>query len=435
MSIRTRTLGALLLTTGVLYLGFGVDRTAFASLFPAFVIAFAGYLLLVWRVGTEGIRYWLALGILLRLVLIFAFPRLSDDVYRFIWDGQLVASGENPFAHLPAYYLEAGQAVRGLSPELYDHLNSPAYYSIYPPVAQVVFTVAAWLSPGSWYGAAVVMKVFLLAAELGTLFLLLQLLRTFSLPAGRALYYWLNPLILVELIGNLHFEGVMICFLLLALYLLTRGQYGGAAGAMALSVATKLLPLMLLPFLLWRLWGKPYRVFFLTFGAVTLLLFLPLLAGAGVVDGFGDSLDLYFRKFEFNASLYYVLRAYGYYEIGWNQIARFGPQLAKLAAAAILILAYLDERTDWRSLPGRWFGAFVLYLLCATTVHPWYLAVPLVLGCFTPWRFPLWWSFFIMLTYTTYLEEPYRENLWLVGAEYLAVAGIFLYEWYRLRLP
>ena len=431
MSARARVAGALLLAAGVLYLGFGVDRTEFASLFIACCTAFLGYFLLVWRADNRRIRYWVVLGILLRLALVFAFPRLSDDVYRFLWDGHLITAGYNPFTHLPAYYLEAGHEVAGLSRELFIRLNSPAYHSIYPPLAQAVFTVAAWLSPGSWYGAAVIMKLFLFASELGTLFLLTRLLQTFSLPRSRLLYYWLNPLILVEIVGNLHFEGAMICFLLLSLYLLTRSNYGGAAGAMAVSVAAKLLPLMLLPFLLWRLWGRAYRVFFLTFAAVMVLLFLPLLAGAGMLDGFSGSLDLYFRKFEFNASLYYLLRAYGYYEIGWNQIARFGPLLARLAAAAILILAYWDERTDWRSLPGRWFGAFVLYLLCATTVHPWYLGVPLVLCCFTPWRFPLWWSFLIMLTYTTYLEVPYRENLWLVAGEYLAVAGIFLFEWRR----
>ncbi len=431
MSARARVLGALLLAAGVLYLGFGVDRTQFLSLFLAFSTAFLGYFLLVWHADTKRIRYWLVLGILLRLVLVFAFPRLSDDVYRFIWDGQLVAAGQNPFAHLPAYYLEAGHQVSGLSDALFDRLNSPEYHSVYPPLAQAVFTVAAWLSPGSWYGAAVIMKLFLFASELGTLFLLTRLLQTFSLPRFHLLYYWLNPLMLVEIVGNLHFEGPMICFLLLSLYLLTQSRYGAAAGAMALAVATKLLPLLLLPFLLWRLWGRAYRVFFLTFGAATGLLFLPLFAGAGIVDGFSGSLELYFRKFEFNASLYYLLRAYGYYEIGWNQIARFGPLLARLAAAAILILAYLDERTDWRSLPSRWLGAFVLYLLCATTVHPWYLGVPIILCCFTPWRFPLWWSFFIMLTYTAYLHVPYRENLWLVAAEYLAVAGIFLFEWYR----
>ncbi|MCP9237498.1 glycosyltransferase 87 family protein [Lewinella sp. JB7] len=419
-----------------MYLGFGVDRSDFVSLFTAFTVAFLGYLVvLLVRGGSSQLPYWIGLGIALRLVLIFAFPLLSDDVYRFIWDGRLVAAGENPFVHLPAYYLEGGNGVPGLSRQLFERLNSPEYHSIYPPLAQAVFTVAAWISPQSWYGAAVVMKVFLLLAELGSLALLWQLLPAFGLPRFRLLYYWLNPLIITEIVGNIHFEGMMICFLLLSLRLLTRSRYGGAAGAMACSIASKLLPLMFLPFLLRRLWKRSFWVFFLTLGLGIVVLFLPLLAGSEVVGGFGGSLDLYFRKFEFNASLYYLARAYGYYELGWNQIARFGPLLARVAAALIFMVALGDRTTDWRSLPGLWLAAFVIYLLCATTVHPWYLSLPIVLCCFTRWRFPLAWSYLIMLTYTSYVAQPYRENLWLVAIEYVLVLLFFLAERHKKQRP
>ena len=428
MKLTPATAGSLLLTLGVVYLGYGVDRTVFWSLFLAFTLAFAGYALLVGRPAGRRFRALLLLGLALRLLLLFAFPRLSDDVYRFLWDGQLILSGENPFAHPPDYYL--GEAAAP-DPELYDRLNSPAYHSVYPPVAQAVFAVASWMAGGSWAWGAALMKGFLLLAEIATLWLLLRLLARFRLPPGRALLYWLNPLVIVEVSGNLHFEGAMVCFLLLSLYFLTRSRYARAGAAMALSVASKLLPLMLLPFLLKRLWRGPFWRFFLTLGGVLLLVFLPLLPGSGLLDGVGGSLDLYFRKFEFNASLYYLLRAYGYHELGWNQIARFGPWLARLAGLLILFLALADERTGWRSLPARWLAAFVVYLLCATTVHPWYLTVPIALCSFTPWRYPLVWSYLIVLTYASYATVPYREELWLVGLEYSGVFLYFAYERFR----
>jgi hypothetical protein len=427
-----RWTGSLLLSVGVIYLGFFVDRTQFFSLLGAFTTAFGGYFLLLRRpVVGRWFAGLLLLGVGLRVALVFAFPLLSDDVYRFVWDGRLVAAGENPFAELPAFYLREDQGIAGLDSSLYERLNSPAYHSIYPPVAQAVFTVAVWLAPESVYGAAVIMKVSLLLAELLTLWLLLRLLSTFQLPRGRLLLYWLNPLIVVEIVGNLHFEGVMICFLLASLYFLTRSRYGAAAGAMGLSIASKLLPLMLLPFLLRRLWRRTFWVYSLVLGGTLVLLFAPLLIGSGVVSGLGSSLDLYFRKFEFNASLYYLLRAYGYYEVGWNQIARFGPLLARATALVILLIAYLNRRSDWRGLPEVWLWAFVVYLLGATTVHPWYLAVPIVLSCFTPWRFPLLWSFLITLTYTSYTTVPYRENLVLVAVEYVGVGAYAAYEWRR----
>lgn len=471
--------GAVLLAAGVLYLGFGVDRMDFTSLFSSFLVAFGGYLLLVRKPDERDLKLLVGLGIALRLALVFAFPLLSDDVYRFIWDGNLVIAGENPFAQLPAYYLEARNAVPGLTQELFDKLNSPEYYTIYPPIAQGVFTLAAWLSPDSWYGAAVVMKLFLFACEIGSLWVMWQLFRArpqvqergkeqggagqTNNPRTRLLFYWLNPLILVEIMGNLHFEGAMVFFLLLAYYLLQGRKWVAAAAAMAASVASKLLPLMLLPLLIRRLirpakpplqnfpngsglfknaarfltkdyWqdflirSKPFWVFSVAFGLSCGLFFAPLLLSEGFLTGFSSSLELYQKKFEFNASLYYLARAYGYLDVGWNQIAVFGPMLAKASAVGILLLALLDRRSGWASLPVGWLWAFVLYLLCATTVHPWYLSVPIMLCCFTHWRFPLVWSFLIMLTYTNYLTEPYQENLWLVTVEYLAVAGFAFWE-------
>ncbi len=452
---------------GVLYLGFGVDRTEFWSLSVGFLTAFGGYFLLITNKVKSHYLHWLVgLGVLLRVALVFAFPLLSDDLYRFLWDGHLINAGYNPFVQLPAFYLEPGNEVPGLTSELFSRLNSPDYYTIYPPIAQAVFSVATWVAPTSWYGGAVVMKLFLLACELGSLWLMWKLLpgdegggaqvQGDDEAQGRKspqrvdlLLYWLNPLIIVEIIGNLHFEGAMVFFLLLAYYLLQRSRWVAAAVAFAASVASKLLPLMLLPFLIRRLWrwqtappgepwgwlrkGRPFLIFSVAFGLSCLLFFAPLLLSANFIAGFRSSLELYQRKFEFNASLYYLARAYGYYEVGWNKIATFGPLLARAAAVGILLMALIDHRSDWKSLPAGWLGAFVLYLLCATTVHPWYLSVPVVLCVFTRWRFPVVWSFLIMLTYTNYLTDPYEENLWLVATEYLLVLAFGIWEWRRCR--
>lgn len=472
-------IGAFLLSLGVLFLGFVVDRSDFWQVFLGFSLAFAGYLAVI-RVRMEGNKArkrrllvpLVFFGLLLRLLLLFAFPLLSDDVYRFIWDGHLLRSGINPLAQLPAYYLEEAQGVVGLTPELFGLLNSPDYYTIYPPIAQAVFTASTTLAPNSWWGAAVVMKLFLLAAELGTFYLLWQLLKAWSLPRERLLLYWLNPLILVEIMGNLHFEGLMIVFLLLSLWALIQSRWWLAGGAFALSVASKLLPLMFLPFLIVRLWrngrSRPFLIFSLAFGGLCLLLFAPLLA-TGLSGNFGSSLDLYFRKFEFNASLYYIAREIGYQQTGWNQIAVIGPALAKGVAVSILLFAAVEglyrrsgapswrayaqvvykqlfpkllpiswsdqvspkveeKPNSWEALPTLWLFAFVIYLLGATTVHPWYLSLPIVLCCFTAWRFPLLWSFFIVLTYTNYTTVPYQENLSLLGVEYGAVLAFFVYE-------
>jgi alpha-1,6-mannosyltransferase len=72
--------------------------------------------------------------------------------------------------------------------------------------------------------------------------------------------------------------------------------------------------------------------------------------------------------------------------------------------------------------------SFFIYLLLSTTVHPWYLTIPLLFSIFTKYRFMLVWSFVIFLSYYTYSNSQFTENLVLVGLEYTVVAAVFLWE-------
>lgn len=424
----------LVFLASIVFLGFVPVQSDFAWIMLGYLPAFAVYIWVVSRKDKVPFSFLLGLAFLARLVLLFSFPNLSDDVYRFIWDGRLLVQGYNPFDHLPAFYVEAGNEVPGLTEALFRQLNSPEYFTIYPPVAQGTFALACWLFPGSLAGSALIMKLFLLACEVGTLWLLPKLLNTFQLPPERSLIYALNPLIIVEVMGNLHYEGAMIFFLLLGIWCLQQKRIYSAAVAFALSIAAKLLPLLFLPFLIRRLgWPKSFR-FFTVLGFTLLLLFLPLLSGV-FLENFGNSLDLYFRKFEFNASVYYVLRWLGYLQKGYNQIALIGPVLAAGTFIGITAMAYRKKNKDWQSFPAMALFAITLYLIFTTTVHPWYVAMPLVLCLFTNWRYPVVWSGLILLTYINYSYPEYHENLWIVGLEYSVVFGFLIWEYQKNFQP
>ena len=396
--IKPEDIAGALLASGLVYgLGYEVEQSDFHLILPLYAGLFGWYLWVLARLREVPLHFYLALAVGLRVLLLFSVTSLSDDVYRFIWDGRLLLQGGNPFEHLPSWYLEEGRTVPGLTRELYDRLNSPAYFTIYPPVAQAVFVFACWVFPDSIFGSSVVMKQVLLAFELGSLWLLPRLLRLWELPPQRVLLYALNPLILIEIMGNLHFEGAMVFFLLLSLWCLARNRHALSAAALAASVASKLLPLMFLPLLLRRLASRRGLLFFGMLGVVLLLLFGPLL-GRAFWHGFGSSLDLYFRRFEFNAGLYYVLRWLGYQWKGYNLISWIGPALALATVGGILLAALLERRPVLRTLPRAMLGAVTLYLLLATTVHPWYLSLPIVLCLFTPYRYPIVWSGLIFLT-------------------------------------
>ncbi len=408
-------------------LGYGVEQSDFYRIITHYGIWFLCFLGTYWIVEKKQLVELLMAGILLRLVMVFALPALSDDLYRFIWDGRLWLNGINPFDHKPVYYIENEMGLPGINLELFEQLNSPEYFTIYPPVAQLIFVVACWLSPSSIWGSSIIMKLFLLAAEVGNVVLIRKLLAHFKLPPKRILLYALNPLIIVEVVGNLHFEGLMIFFLLLGYWFWIQNSWWKGATAVSLSVATKLLPLMFLPFLIRRLGWKKSIYSFLLMGFILIAAFLPLFS-ADFVRNFSSSLDLYFRRFEFNASIYYLARWVGYQVEGYNLIARIGPRLALVTLLSICAFALLERKKDWKSWPSRALFAMTIYLLMTVTVHPWYLSLPIVLCIFTRFRYPILWSGLIFLTYINYSYPTYQENLWLVSVEYLLVLSLVIWE-------
>ena len=409
-------------------LGFFVQQSDFIPIISQFGIFFFIYILIFKYTNEKSkIAFFIGVSILLRFILLFALPNLSDDVYRFIWDGRLLINGHNPFDFLPSYYIENNVSIPGIDESLFHKLNSPEYFTIYPPVAQGVFAFACWLFPSSIIGSAITMKVFLFLCEIGSLFFIKKLLNHFQLPSKNILLYALNPLIIIELCGNLHFEAAMICFLLAAVYFLVKNKMTLSAFSIALSVASKLLPLMFLPFFIKRLGWKKSIQYFAIVGVVVVLLFVPLLSGA-FFNNFGASLDLYFQKFEFNASIYYAIRWVGYQVTGYNWIQSAGPALAVIVLLGILASTFLEKKFTWENLFGKMLFAICLYLAFATIVHPWYVSLPIVLCLFTRFRFPILWSGLIFLTYINYSYGAYFENLWMVGIEYVLVFSFLIYE-------
>lgn len=416
------------LAGGAAWVGWWPAQHEFWHIAGGYTLAFLGYLGLMSK-GGPPVKHLFALAILARLLLWPAMPQLSDDIYRFLWDGRLILNGINPFAATPAELMGWPSLPDGITPELFARLNSPEYFTIYPPVAQGIFALSCLVFPDSIYGSTMLMKAFLFCFELGSIWLLPKLLAQVGLSERAAFWYLLNPLILVEVMGNLHFEGAMVFFLVAALWGLHREKLALSALAMALAVAAKLLPLIFMPFLIRVLGIKGSIRYFALMGAVLLLLFGPLL-GQAFFDGFGSSLDLYFRRFEFNASVYYLLRWAGYQWAGYNLIAWIGPSLAAGTFFGVLLLAYKEAQQGGGAMRmGYWLAAICLYLAFTPTVHPWYVALPLLLSCFTRFRFPVAWSILVPLTYINYQGGVYHENLAVVAMEYLAVAGCGVWEW------
>jgi alpha-1,6-mannosyltransferase len=450
---------------------FNTQRHEFATLVATYAVFFATYLVVLNKTKTDAdLVFFLKIGLILRGVAVFSFPNLSDDIYRFLWDGHLVNLGENPFSHPPQYYVDNQLFTERLTPELFSKINSPKYYSVYPTVSQAVFAVATYLFPKSVYGAAVVIKLFLFGCEAGTLFLMKKLIpttfqkfQTFGKLRDNTfniglLIYALNPLIIIELIGNAHFEAAMIFFFIGAVFLLKNTEGGSdrvtlshpitmkinvrniflSAAVFALSIVSKMLPLMFLPLFLKKLGWRRSFYFWITVGLLTLILLSPIY-NALFFDNIGKSLALYFNNFEFNASIFYVLKSIGIWIYGYDMIGQLTPFLTAIVVFFILKKTFFSKTNDTISWDAVFFDDCLMvisvYFACATTVHPWYAAFPLACSVFTTWRFPMVWTFFIFLTYGNYTEgsSKHTENYWIVFVEYLAVYGFFIFEWWRKK--
>ncbi|MFT7149175.1 MAG: alpha-1,6-mannosyltransferase [Nonlabens sp.] len=414
---------AYILTGGLtIYIGYFVARENTWLLLSLYTLLFASVVVIIRNTSTEEVDlgyYW---GVLLRVLLIASLPKLSDDVYRFIWDGRLLLNFEDPYKYLPAHHL--GQGLTGITQGLYDQLNSPDYFTVYPPLNQVIFFISTLFSPGSIAWSVVILRVIMIVFELGNISLIRKLLRHYKLPQAYGLIYVLNPLVLFEVTGNLHFEGIMVYFLLMAIWQYEQGKLHKSAIFFGLSVATKFLPLIFLPLLLRKIGFKKTMIYGLIVGATLSVTFLPLINTAHIW-AIKDSIELYFQKFEFNGSIYYLARWYGFETAGHNIIAKSGKWMMYATMATIFLYSLISKKKDW---PRQMVWVWTLYLLFATTVHPWYIIPLLAVAVFSKVRFPFLWSYLIFLTYANYLGGEYTDRIEVVIVEYSLVGLIALWE-------
>lgn len=415
---------------GYLLLGYSTDRSNFPQLMALFGLLFIGYFYLITaNLNEKYINQCVLFSILFRFSLVCMLPNLSDDYFRFVWDGRLLAHGINPFSVMPSVFIESRQVVLdGLDHQLFYSMNSQNYYTVYPPVLQFIFFVSVKLFYTNILGSVIVMRIVIITAEIGSVFLMSLILKKLNQPSKNILFYTLNPLIIIELTGNLHFEAVMIFFLLLAVFLLLKEQLTLSAIVFSFSICSKLLPLILLPLLLKRIGFKQSMWFYFICGIMTLLIFTPFI-DKKFIENITSSIGLYFHSFEFNASIFYIIRWVGNETLGYNVIEKAGTILLIIAMAGIFSVAIFQKEKDVASIFVAMFFCFAIYFSCATIVHPWYISTLVALSVFTKWRFPLLLSGLIVLTYFTYRTVPYSENLLLVAIEYLILYCFIIYEW------
>jgi alpha-1,6-mannosyltransferase len=413
-------ISTILLLSGIIYTVAVPSQNEFYKIITCFTVAFIGLAGLFYF--SEKISRWtMAIVGIAIVVPLFYFPNLSDDIYRFYWDGVLVNNGISPYRFLPSQLMSTELLPVNLK-EVFGSLNSPEYFSIYPPVNQLFFWMAS-------FGRSLAVFATLLKIQ----YLIFHLWAWYGwnkyVSNNRyALLYFANPLVIVEGIGNLHVELVMVAFLIWTYIFFIKNRPVMTGLLLALGVGVKLLPLMLLPYLFFHYKkNKSLFPFISSFMGFSFLFFSPLLIGLDIENLF-KSIDLYFRKFEFNASIYYLQRWVGYQVSGYNLIAYIGPLNGLITLSVIVYYSkkWAYEHSDSFMKVG--YLAFMVYLLLSTTVHPWYIMTPLLFGVGLRIWHVVAWSFLGLLSYVNYNGDVYQEQHWMIWLEYGLVLGIFLME-------
>ncbi len=199
------------------------------------------------------------------IVLLGHDPALSDDVYRYVFDGRNMAAGVNPYLASPQErmgILEGGgmEHFPGEG-ELLPRINNPELPTIYLPMSQWVFGLAGWVIPGSVHdadSAALVFRGYFVLLELGMMGLLAWgLARAGKSAWWLALYAW-HPLPLTEIAGSGHQDVVGVGLLVLALVLARKGAKSAWGWTSGLAAAMLVKPFVL-PLALVFLRGKPIK--------------------------------------------------------------------------------------------------------------------------------------------------------------------------------
>jgi len=421
--------GVLALLPYLFVLRLGNMRDNIPAFFGAFFTSFVFYALacaLAVRLPVLSRGTMLAiftLGAAMMGTMLFTSPSLSDDMYRYVWDGRVQAQGISPYLLPP----DAEELRELRDSAIWSNINRKSAVTIYPPVAEMIFAGLwrLWPDNVSWFQG-----VMAAGGLLGG-YLLLGLLKMLQQSNARLVIYLWSPLLIYETAHSAHLEGLVLPLLVLAWWMSVRGRSGLSGVFLGLATGLKLYPAFLFP-ALWQRdkpggWRYPAAFF-----GVLILTYLPYWLSSSVkVIGF---LPSYLREL-FNVPphillLHTLLRLA---EVNWRSWA---PLLG------LLVLGFLGigmlARPSKEALGTLRRSAWIIasYSLLSQNQFSWYMLWLLPLLAVLLWRpgeprlngWTGWWLFcgLVGLSYSFFISwTPMPVAIW---GQYLPLYLCLLYD-------
>ena len=416
----------------------------FLAIFPAFLTYFiiVFYSLKIKTSTKKELILLLIIGFIIRLILIPSNPILSDDIYRYLWDGKVFYNGFNPFSYAPASLnLESLKDAT-----IYPHVNFPEIPTVYAPFSQIIFAVSYILGYN-----IIVWKLILLIFECILVFFIYRLINHFSMNPLRLSIYLLNPLVVIEIYGSGHLDMIGACFVMIGIYYFYKNKIGLSLLTFIVSVLVKYNPLiMILPLLKKKFLQRSLIII------SSVIFVLILFTQNGTVPTAG--MITFVNRWEFNGFLYkaflFIYDFLGgptqkWFSFAYNgRIEDFyleGKFYYKIMASLIIIFILIDQFKKLKmteNFKGINYLQPVLFVgtamfLLSPTLYPWYLIWIVPLLVFLPnWSLLIFTmliqlSYFVLQDYSLY--GTWKESNLILWLQYLPFYGLLIFEYLDRR--
>ena len=386
------------------------ESTLFVVLMGLGSLAYIGALIGVSRrVGSHRLLLvCLLLSVAWRVAIVPSTPLVSDDVYRYVWDGRVQRLGHNPYRSAPddpsLAHLHI-ETTRRIDP------TSAALPTIYPPAAELFFRGVT-----SIHESVTAIVIAVVICDLLTMLVLWRWLATTGRNPWWVLAYAWHPLVAIEGAGGGHIDLVGTCLVVVAGFSLSRRRGLIATSALAAAFVVKFLPIVLVP-LFWRRVSLRDALMGV---AVVGLAYVPFLDSSLTLPV--GSLGAYTEGWRFNGPIFALFEP-------WFGIV---PVLA-LAIAIGAAVAWVAGRTLSVDDPAAWAWPLAASLFVMPAVYPWYLLwlTPFLTARAT-WPLVAW-TLGSMLTYVVWSSELAGTGWvlpgWVAPVEYGLVVAVGLWVW------
>jgi hypothetical protein len=236
---------------------FVTETSAWDLLSLVFFALFVTYILVLFYAkrilrGRTALVVIVVFAVLFRLTLLFSPPILSTDIYRYYWEGKVIANGFNPYLYSP----DAPQ-LASLRDPAWDVLNLKFLEASYPPFLELLFALVYML-----FRSVFGYKVFFFIFDLALVGVICLVLRELHFGRENLIVYAWAPLPIIEVAQTGHNDSVVVLLLFVFFLLFLRAKNALSAHVLGLSVLSKLYPVFLAP-VLFRRWGKRATAVFL----------------------------------------------------------------------------------------------------------------------------------------------------------------------------